>query len=176
MAEDRPYNVLFLCTGNSARSVLGEAFLNHTAGGQFRAFSAGSHPKGQVNPMALQVLREAGIPTEGLRSKSWDEFAGLDAPHMDFVFTVCDDAAGEVCPIWPGHPLTAHWGIEDPAAVEGTDFQKRAAFLEALRFMKNRISAFTSLPHRSIDRMVLQTKLHEIGSLEGRTTKAGSAA
>jgi arsenate reductase len=176
MAEDRPYNVLFLCTGNSARSILGEAFLNHVADGQFRAYSAGSYPKGQVNPLALAVLHEAGIPTEGLRSKSWDEFTGPDAPHMDFVFTVCDDAAGEVCPIWPGHPMTAHWGIEDPAAVEGTEFQKHAAFLEAFRFMRNRISAFTSLPHRSIDRMVLQSKLHEIGSLDGATMKAGDAA
>ena len=175
MADNHPYNVLFLCTGNSARSILGEAFLNHVARGQFRAFSAGSHPRGQVNPLALEVLEEAGIPTTGLRSKSWDEFAGPDAPHMHFVFTVCDDAAGETCPIWPGRPMTAHWGIEDPAAVEGTDFQKRAAFAKALRFMQNRVTAFVSLP-RGTDRQVIEAGLADIGRLEGSTTRTGNAA
>ena len=127
-AADRVYNVLFLCTGNSARSVLGEAVLNHVGGGRFLGFSAGSMPKGQVHPMTLEILRDAGIPTEGLRSKSWEEFAGPGAPKMDFVFTVCDNAAGETCPIWPGQPMTAHWGIEDPAAGTGPDFRQRQAF------------------------------------------------
>jgi arsenate reductase len=174
--SDRVYNVLFLCTGNSARSILGEAVLNHLAPDRFHAFSAGSHPSGTVNPIALEVLRDAGIPATGARSKSWDEFAAPGAPQMDFVFTVCDDAAGETCPIWPGQPMTAHWGIEDPARVEGTPFQKRAAFDEAFRFMRNRITAFVNLPIASIDRMTLQSKLHGIGALEGSTAKAGHAA
>jgi protein-tyrosine-phosphatase len=173
---DRTYNVLFLCTGNSARSILGEAVLNHVENGKFRAYSAGSHPKGQVHPMALKVLQDAGISIEGLRSKPWDEFAAPDAPKMDFVFTVCDNAAGEACPIWPGQPLTAHWGIEDPAAVEGPEFKQRAAFEDALRFMKNRIAALISLPIASIDAMTMQSKLRGIGAMDGSTTKAGSAA
>ena len=173
---DRVYNVLFLCTGNSARSIIGEALLNHIGEGQFRAFSAGSHPKGQVHPLALEVLQKAGISTEGARSKPWDEFATADAPKMDFVFTVCDNAAGEACPIWPGEPMTAHWGIEDPAAVEGSEFQRRAAFEEALRFLRNRISAFANLPHGSIDRMALQSKLQGIGAMEGSTARPGTTA
>ena len=173
---DRTYNVLFLCTGNSARSILGEAVLNHVGEGRFRAFSAGSYPKGQVHPMALSTLAEAGIPTDGLRSKSWDEFAVPGAPKMDFVFTVCDNAAGEACPLWPGQPVTAHWGIEDPAAVDGPEFKQRAAFEEAFHFMRNRIAAFISLPLDSIDAMTLANKLRGIGALDGATTKAGDAA
>jgi arsenate reductase len=173
---DRPYNVLFLCTGNSARSILGEALLNHVGGDRFRGYSAGSHPKGQVHPMSLQVLAAAGISTEGLRSKAWDEFAGPGAPVMDFVFTVCDQAAGEACPIWPGQPMTAHWGIEDPAAVEGPEFKQRAAFEEALRYMRNRIAAFTNLPLSSIDRLTLSSRLRGIGAMDGSTTEASGAA
>ncbi len=176
MPADRIYNVLFLCTGNSARSVLGEAVLNHIGEGRFRGFSAGSHPKGEVNPMTLQVLSEAGIPTVGLRSKSWDEFAVPGAPQMDFVFTVCDNAAGEACPFWPGHPMTAHWGIEDPAAVTGTKLARHAAFEDALRFMRNRVTAFIALPLASIDRMSLQTRLHGIGAMDGATVHAPQVA
>lgn len=176
MPADRVYNVLFLCTGNSARSILGEAMLNHVGEGRFRAFSAGSTPKGQVHPMSLAVLREAGISTEGLRSKAWDEFAAPGAPEMDFVFTVCDNAAGEVCPIWPGQPMTAHWGIEDPAAVEGPEFAQRAAFEDALRYLRNRITAFINLPIASIDRMALGSKLRDIGAMDGSSTKASGAA
>jgi arsenate reductase len=172
----RTYNVLFLCTGNSARSIIGEALLNHVGKGRFRAFSAGSHPKGEVNPMAVDVLRAAGIPTAGLRSKSWDEFASSNAPHMDFVFTVCDDAAGEVCPIWPGQPMTAHWGIEDPAKVEGPEFRQSAAFEDALRFMRNRITAFINLPLSSIDAMSLQARLRGIGESEGSTSRRARPA
>lgn len=170
------YNVLFLCTGNSARSILGEALLNHVGAGRFRAFSAGSHPKGQVHPMTLEVLRDTGIAIDGLRSKPWDEFAVPDAPKMDFVFTVCDNAAGEACPVWPGQPMTAHWGIEDPAAVLGPEFQQRAAFADALNFMRNRIAAFISLPIASIDRMALQSKLRGIGAMDGSSSKSGAAA
>ena len=175
-AADRTYNVLFLCTGNSARSILGEAVLNHVGEGRFKAYSAGSYPKGIVHPMALALLEENGIPAEGARSKSWDEFAADGAPKMDFVFTVCDDAAGEACPIWPGRPATAHWGIEDPAKVEGPEFKQRAAFENALNFMRNRIAAFVSLPLESIDSMSLASKLRGIGALDGATTKAGDAA
>lgn len=175
-AADRVYNVLFLCTGNSARSVLGEALLNKLGAGRFRGFSAGSTPKGEIHPMTLAVLADAGIATEGLRSKSWDEFAGPGAPQMDFVFTVCDNAAGEACPIWPGHPLSAHWGIEDPAAVPGGDFRQRQAFEDALRFMRNRITAFVNLPLQSIDRMTLTGKLKSIGGMEGATGQAQGAA
>ena len=175
-AADRVYKVLFLCTGNSARSILGEAVLNHVGEGRFRAYSAGSHPKGQVHRLALSTLTDAGIATEGLRSKPWDEFAVPGAPKMDFVFTVCDNAAGEACPVWPGHPATAHWGIEDPAAVEGPEFKQRAAFEDALRFMRNRITAFVSLPLDTVDGMTLASKLRGIGALEGATIKAGDAA
>ena len=168
MAE-RMFNVLFLCTGNSARSIIAESILRKVGAGRFRAFSAGSHPKGAVNPFALKVLDSLDYPTDGVRSKSWDEFAAPGAPVMDFVFTVCDTAAAEACPVWPGQPMTAHWGIEDPAAVEGTDIQKEAAFVLATRYLKNRISIFTSLPIRSLDRMALNAKLREIGRLEGAT-------
>ncbi|WP_458761158.1 arsenate reductase ArsC [Afipia sp. TerB] len=167
---DRVYNVLFLCTGNSARSILAESILRKDGTGRFRAFSAGSQPKGGVNPAALRVLESMNYPTDGLRSKSWEEFTAPDASVMDFVFTVCDSAAGESCPIWPGQPMTAHWGIEDPAAVEGTDIQKEAAFVAAFRYMKNRIALFTALPLGSIDAMALGTKLRDIGNSEGSTS------
>ncbi len=176
MSADRIYNVLFLCTGNSARSILGEALMNHVGEGRFHAFSAGSTPKGQVHPLTLQTLRRAGIATEGLRSKPWDEFATPDAPQMDFVFTVCDNAAGEACPIWPGQPMTAHWGIEDPAAVTGPDFRQEAAFDDALKYLRNRIAAFMSLPLASIDRMSLTSKLQGIGAMDGTTGTSKGAA
>lgn len=176
MRDDRAYNVLFLCTGNSARSIIGEAVLNHVGQGRFRGFSAGSTPRGEVHPMTLEVLGAAGISTDGLRSKAWDEFAAPDAPKMDFVFTVCDNAAGEACPVWPGQPMTAHWGIEDPAATDGPDFRRRAAFEDALRFMRNRLGAFVNLPLASIDRLALQSKLHGIGAMEGATSSSGDAA
>ena len=163
------YNVLFLCTGNSARSVLAESILRKDGAGRFRSFSAGSTPKGTVHPMALRVLESFDYPIDGIRSKSWLEFAKPDAPAMDFVFTVCDNAAGEACPIWPGQPMTAHWGIEDPAGVEGTDLEKQAAFQTAFRYMKNCIGAFINLPLRSIDRLSLGTKLRDIGRFDGAT-------
>jgi arsenate reductase (thioredoxin) len=168
---DHIYNVLFLCTGNSARSIFGEALLNHLGQGRFRAFSAGSTPKGDVNPMTLAVLQKAGVSIQGLRSKAWDEFATPDAPKMDFVFTVCDDAAGESCPVWPGQPMTAHWGVEDPAAVVGTEFQRMAAFEQAMRFLRNRIGAFVNLPLTSIDRLALSSKLAGIGEMDGASSR-----
>jgi protein-tyrosine-phosphatase len=165
---DRPvYNVLFLCTGNSARSIMAESLLSKLGEGRFRAFSAGSHPKGEVNPLALKVLRDMDLPTDGLRSKNWDEFAQAGAPDLDFVFTVCDNAAGEACPVWPGQPMTAHWGIEDPARVEGSDIEKERAFVTALRYLRNRISAFVNLPIASLDEMVLAKRLREIGHQAG---------
>jgi protein-tyrosine-phosphatase len=167
--SDRVYNALFLCTGNTARSILAESILQKDGRGRFRAFSAGSQPKGQVNPFALKVLRALDYPAEGFRSKSWQEFAKPDAPVMDFVFTVCDNAAGETCPVWPGQPMTAHWGIEDPAAVEGTDIEKEAAFVKAARYLKTRISLFLNLPLASIDKLALGTKLRVIGRIEGST-------
>ncbi len=170
--SERRYNVLFLCTGNTARSVLAESILRKDGAGRFNAFSAGSQPKGVVNPFALKVLAGYGYPTDGMRSKSWDEFAVPGAPVMDFVFTVCDSAAGETCPIWPGTPMTAHWGVADPAAVEGADWEKEAAFVTAFRQLKNRISVFLSLPLASIDRMALSRRLKEIGALEGATDHA----
>lgn len=173
---DKIYNVLFLCTGNSARSIIAESILNQDGAGRFRAFSAGSHPAGKVNPFALKILESHGYSTEGARSKSWDEFAVPGAPQMDFVFTVCDNAAGEACPVWPGQPMTAHWGIEDPAAVAGTDIEKQTAFVAATRYLKNRISAFLALPVGSIDRLALSRKLKDIGQLEGATTLAGEKA
>ena len=160
---DRVYNVLFLCTGNSARSILAEAILNRRGKGRFKAFSAGSYPKGAVHPMALALLERKGLPTEGLRSKAWDEFAQQGSPKLDFVFTVCDNAAGEVCPIWPGQPMTAHWGQPDPAAVEGTDLDKTNAFREAFRMLERRIDMFTSLPITSLDQLSLGNKVREIG-------------
>jgi len=162
--SERVYNVLFLCTGNTARSVLAEGILQHLGKGRFRGFSAGSQPKGTVNPFALEELRRAGLPAEGFRSKSWDEFAKPDAPQMDFIFTVCDDAANEVCPVWIGHPMTAHWGVEDPAAIEGTDEAKRLAFRKAATALRRRIELFLSLPLASLDRLVLQGKLSSIGT------------
>jgi len=167
--SDRIYNVLFLCTGNTARSVLAEGILRKDGAGRFNAYSAGSQPKGVVNPFALKVLGDQGYPTDGFRSKNWDEFAVPGAPVMDFVFTVCDSAAGEACPLWPGQPMTAHWGIPDPAAVDGTDLEKEAAFVTAFKQMRNRITVFTALPLKSIDAMSLNAKLKEIGRLEGAT-------
>ncbi|WP_275790002.1 arsenate reductase ArsC [Pararhizobium gei] len=164
---DRIYNVLFLCTGNSARSILAESILNAEGKGSFAAYSAGSYPKGTVHPLALKVLGALGYPSTGFNSKSWDVFAIDGAPQMDFIFTVCDNAAGESCPVWIGHPMTAHWGVEDPAAVEGSDFEKERAFSQAARFLKNRIMAFLSLPHSSLDRLAMQTHLRTIGSMEG---------
>ena len=157
------YNVLFLCTGNSARSILAESILNREGQGRFRAFSAGSHPKGQVHPFALDLLKKLDHPTAGLRSKSWDEFAGAGAPQLDFVFTVCDNAADEACPIWPGQPMTAHWGVPDPAAAEGTDAERHLAFADAYRMLGNRISIFANLPLRSLDGLTLQKRLDEMG-------------
>ena len=165
--SDHIYNVLFLCTGNSARSILAESLLRKADERRFRAFSAGSHPKGEIHPLALGELKHAGLPIDGLRSKSWHEFSGPDAPTMDFVFTVCDSAAGEMCPFWPGRPVTAHWGIEDPASVEGTEIEKQRAFAQALRYLKTRISLFMNLPIRSLDEMSLQARLREIGQAEG---------
>jgi len=162
-APDRLYNVLFLCTGNSARSILAEALLNRIGRGRFVAYSAGSHPNGRVNPHALELLQRMGFATEGLRSKSWDEFAAPGAPALDFVFTVCDNAAGEVCPVWPGQPMTAHWGLPDPAAVEGSAMHKAAAFRDTLRALERRISLFTALPISSLDRMSLAAKVRDIG-------------
>lgn len=157
------FNVLFLCTGNSARSIMAEVLLNSLGRGRFYAYSAGSHPAGQVNPLAIELLQKNHLPTEGLRSKDWEEFARPGAPRLDFVFTVCDKAAGEVCPVWPGQPMTAHWGVPDPAEVTGTDEQKRKAFFVAFNQLQNRINLFVNLPFDKIDRMKLQQALNEIG-------------
>ena len=165
--ENHTYNVLFLCTGNSARSIIAESIVNRVGMGRFKGFSAGSHPAGQVNPHALTMLSKMNYPTEGLRSKNWDEFAEPGAPVMDFVFTVCDNAAGEVCPIWPGQPMSAHWGVPDPAAVTGTDAEIGVAFAETHRMLYNRISIFCNLPLASLDRLALQERLHEIGTGSG---------
>jgi len=167
---DQIYNVLFLCTGNSARSILAESILRKDGANHFRAFSAGSTPKGTVHPLALSTLEAMDYPVDGMRSKSWLEFASADAPVMDFVFTVCDNAAGEACPIWPGQPMTAHWGIEDPAAAEGSELQKQAAFVTAFRYLRNRIDTFVNLPLRKIDRLSLGTRLREIGRSDGATS------
>jgi len=169
---DHPYNVLFLCTGNSARSIMAEAILNKIGAGRFRAFSAGSHPKGQINPQALQLLQSLGYDTSGFRSKSWSEFADADAPLLDFVFTVCDNAAGETCPVWPGQPMTAHWGVPDPALATGSSAEMALAFKDAYRMLNQRIGIFVSLPIRSLDQMSLQKKLRAIGQMEGATAKA----
>jgi arsenate reductase len=158
-----PLNLLFLCTGNSARSILAEAIVNRDGQGRFRAFSAGSMPKGAVHPQALNLLRSLHYPTEELRSKSWEEFSGPDAPKLDFVFTVCDNAAAEVCPIWPGQPMTAHWGVPDPAAVEGTPAEIGAAFADTYRMLNSRISLFMNLPLAALDRLSLQRRLDDIG-------------
>ena len=159
----RAYNVLFVCTGNSARSILAESLINHWGQGKFHGFSAGSHPKGTVHPIALELLQHMKLPTAGLRSKSWDEFAAAGVPPLDFVFTVCDNAAGEVCPYWPGHPVTAHWGVPDPAAVEGTDADKWVAFRSAFQALENRIRNFTSLPLESLDQLKIQERVEAIG-------------
>ncbi len=162
--NERTYNVLFLCTGNSARSVMAEVVLNTLGKGRFKAFSAGSHPAGRVNPFTIEQLHKGGHAVDGLRSKSWDEFAVPDAPAMDFVITVCDNAAGEVCPMWPGQPMTAHWGFEDPAAVEGTDEQIRVKFHQVYHQIARRLSVFLALPLEKLDRMALQKQVREIGS------------
>jgi arsenate reductase len=159
------YNILFLCTGNSARSILAEGLMNHWGKGRFRAFSAGSNPKGAVHPMALDLLTKVHLPTDGMRSKSWNEFAAPGAPQMDFIFTVCDQAAGEVCPIWLGNPMTAHWGVPDPAAAEGTEIERRRAFRDALRALEARIKLFVNLPMEKLDRMALKRKADEIGRI-----------
>jgi arsenate reductase (thioredoxin) len=169
---DRMYNVLFLCTGNSARSVIAEAILNKVGAGRFRAFSAGSQPKGRVNPHTLTLLRGIGYDVSGFRSKSWEEFARPGAPPLDFIFTVCDNAAGEACPVWPGKPMTAHWGIPDPAEATGTDAQIGQAFSEAYRMLNQRIGIFTSLPISQLDSLTLQNRLREIGRSQGATDKA----
>lgn len=161
--DAKPYHVLFLCTGNSARSILAEAILNARGNGRFIAHSAGSHPTGKVNPYAVELLRRTGIPTEGLRSKAWDEFAKPGAPEIDFVITVCDNAAGELCPIWPGKPITAHWGVADPAHVEGTDVEKINAFREAFKVLERRIALFTALPIATLDSLSLRKQVSEIG-------------
>ncbi|NTF50973.1 arsenate reductase ArsC [Rhizobium rhizogenes] len=176
MSADHNYNVLFLCTGNSARSILAESILEAEGQGRFRAFSAGSHPKGDVHPWALKTLEALGYPSLGFSSKSWDVFAKAGAPQMDFIFTVCDNAAGEACPVWLGHPATAHWGIEDPAAVEGSDVDKGRAFAQAAKYLKNRISLFVNLPLATIDKLALETKLREIGRIEGSTNGKGEVA
>lgn len=158
-----PYNVLFLCTGNSARSILAEALLNQLGAGRFKAFSAGSHPKGAVHPFTMDLLERSSLPTDGIRSKSWDEFAQPNAPKLDFVFTVCDDAANEECPVWPGQPMTAHWGMPDPVAATGTETVRRLAFADTARMLRNRISIFISLPIKSLDKLSLQNRIDEIG-------------
>jgi arsenate reductase len=169
---DRPFNALFLCTGNSARSIIAEAILNKLGAGRFCAFSAGSQPKGQVNPHTIQLLEGLGYDTSRFRSKSWNEFVKPGAPALDFVFTVCDNAAGEVCPFWPGQPMTAHWGVPDPAEATGTPAEIGLAFKDAYRMLHQRIAVFTSLPIRSLDQLSLQARLKEIGQMEGATAKA----
>lgn len=160
---DKTFNVLFLCTGNSARSILAEAILNRVGQSRFKAYSAGSHPKGEVHPYTIELLKGLNYNTDFARSKNWDEFAAPGAPQMDFVFTVCDSAAAEACPVWPGQPMTAHWGLPDPAAAEGSDAEKHLAFDDAYRMLNNRLSIFVSLPMTSIDKLALQKRLHEIG-------------
>jgi len=173
--QGQVYNVLFICTGNSARSILAEAILNREGRGRFRAFSAGSQPKGSVHPFALDLLKRSNHPIEGLRSKSWDEFAAPISPKLDFAFTVCDNAAGEVCPIWPGQPMTAHWGMPDPAAANGTEAERRLAFADTYRMLANRISIFVSLPLASLDKLTLQKRLDDIGRAEAPPAAARRA-
>lgn len=175
MVADKQFNVLFLCTGNTARSILAEGILRKVGAGKLRAYSAGSQPKGTVNPFALKVLAAHQYPSEGFRSKSWTEFSGPDAPRMDFVVTVCDSAAGEACPLWPGQPITAHWGIEDPAAVTGSDIEKERAFEQAFRFLSQRIEAFAALPIESLNALKLAAEMRRIGKLEGASRKAGES-
>lgn len=163
---ERTYNVLILCTGNSARSIMAEALINTMGQGRFRAYSAGSHPTGKVNPFAIEKVESVKYPTENLRSKSWDEYATPDAPKMDFIITVCDNAAGEVCPVWPGQPISAHWGFEDPAAVEGTDDEKRRAFEQTFRHMMNRVRLFVNLPLTMLDHTAIKRELSNIGKTE----------
>jgi protein-tyrosine-phosphatase len=169
--SDRPFNVLFLCTGNSARSIMAEAILNRIGQGKFRAFSAGSHPKGQVNSSTIQLLKSLNYDTSGFRSKSWAEFAKPGAPPLDFVFTVCDNAAGETCPVWPGQPMTAHWGIPDPAEARGSDAEIGLAFKDAYRMLAQRIGIFTALPIRSLDKLSLRQKLRDIGRVTDTVAK-----
>lgn len=175
VAAGRVYNVLFLCTHNAARSIMAEAILNKDGAGRFRAFSAGTQPSNGVHPLAVLTLHRFGYPTEGVGPKSWNEFTGPDAPQMDFVITVCDDAAGEECPAWPGHPFTAHWGIENPALAEGSAVDKEAAFNRSFRYLKTRISVFDSLPVATLDRMAIQNRLAEIGHMEGASDGAAAA-
>jgi arsenate reductase len=173
---NKTYNVLFLCTGNSARSILAEAIVNRDGKGRFHAYSAGSRPRGEVNPYALALLTNAGFDVSGLRSKSWDEFARARGPVMDFVFTVCDDAAGEACPVWPGQPMTAHWGVPDPAKAIGTDAQMALAFADTFRMLDNRISVFLSLPLGKLDRLSLQAQLNNVGAMARPDRKTSAAA
>jgi arsenate reductase len=168
----QPFNVLFLCTGNSARSIMAEVLLNNAGHGKFRAYSAGSHPKGEVHPLALELIESNRLPAAGLRSKSWSEFARPEAPEMDFVFTVCDQAAGEMCPVWPGQPMTAHWGIDDPAALEGEQADRRRAFFRAYNELQNRLLIFVSLPLGKLERHLLQRRLDEIGKLSAEDESA----
>ena len=174
--DRNPFNVLFLCTGNSARSIMAEAILNRDGRGNFRAFSAGSHPKGHIHPYAVDLLRKLNYDVSGFRSKSWTEFARPEAPKLDFVFTVCDDAAKEVCPVWPGQPMTAHWGIPDPAAATGNEAEIRLAFADALRMLNNRISIFVSLPIRFLDKLALQKQLDSIGKTKDAGETPATAA
>jgi len=173
---DRVFNVLFLCTGNSARSILAESALRRMSGDRFRAFSAGSAPKGAINPDAIRLLDRIGYPTEGLRSKSWDEYSAAEAPRMDFVFTVCDDAAGEICPLWPGRPMSAHWGIEDPSRLAGTEIERERAFVQALRYLENRLSLFIALPLDTLEATALTAKLREIGQSDGASARRPKVA
>jgi arsenate reductase (thioredoxin) len=172
--SDRPFNVLFLCTGNSARSIMAEAILNKLGAGKFHAYSAGSHPRGRLNPHTMQLLTSLGYDTSGLRSKSWSEFARPGAPALDFVFTVCDNAAGETCPVWPGQPMTAHWGIPDPGDVKGSAAEVALAINDAYRMLHQRIAVFTALPIRSLNQLSLQTRLAEIGRMQGATGKVAA--
>jgi arsenate reductase (thioredoxin) len=174
--SDRPFNVLFLCTGNSARSIIAEAILNRLGAGKFAGYSAGSQPKGEVNPRAIELLQGLGYDTSALRSKSWSEFATSGAPPLDFVFTVCDNAAGETCPVWPGQPMTAHWGIPDPATATGSPAEVALAFKDAYRMLSQRIGAFAALPLTSLDTLSLQSRLKDIGRMEGATGRANADA
>lgn len=176
VVQNRVFNVLFICTGNSARSIIAEAVLNRAGQGRFRAFSAGSQPKGKVHPYAIDLLKRLHYDVSGVRSKSWLEFSGPDAPKLDFAFTLCDDAAAEICPVWPGQPMTAHWGIEDPAAVQGTDIQKESAFDMAFYYLERRISLFRNLPLKSLDQLALGARLRGIGQTEGASRHSADVA